>query len=119
MSLSELFQSARKASATRVAENIKTFLEGTPKGQKPDHNGAISAAVIAELTQLAAGAAVLEAQLSQVRKDMAQTTVAIGQVIAFIQSQKAAPPASPPPPAPVVIQKPDSEKDIAAVTRTA
>ena len=81
----DIFAKHRQASATRIADNIKLFIDGTPKGQKVDHNGAISAAVICEITQLAATIGQLEAKLTVVQADMTSTRDAITQIVGFIQ----------------------------------
>lgn len=75
-----IFNAARSASASRIADAIKTYVDGTPKDKKPDHNGAINASLIAEVTHLAAKMAVLESQLTTVIRDMNAT----GQQIALV-----------------------------------
>lgn len=76
-----LFQKARMASAGRIADNIKTLVDGTTPGKKPDHVGVTQAALIAEVTQLAATLAVLESRVAQVVADMSATTAGINEVV--------------------------------------
>lgn len=58
-----VFEKARGACATRIATAIKTFVDDTPKGKKPDHQTAIASSLIVELTHACARIALLETKL--------------------------------------------------------